>query len=187
MLAFILRTFTLLVAVVAISGCTTQLTARVDYNPEFDFSGVRTIAILPINRTVVPPVVLSDMQVARMNDTFIQELGRRGYEVVSDSSRADMLMTWHLVTQERTDVRTYNSMSARYTTCWRCGPASSTEVRVTQFTQGTLIVDLIDPARSQSVWRSVVASRLREQNDPQAAADLRAEAAAAIFADFPPQ
>jgi hypothetical protein len=170
----------------AINACSTPLSATVDHDPNFDFTRVRTIAIQPIDRTVVSTVVISDMQVARINEAFTEELSRRGYQVVQDNARADMLMTWHLVTQERTDARTYNTMSARYSACWHCGPATTTDVRVTQYTQGTLIVDLIDPMRLQSVWRSTVQSRLREQRDPQAAADLRAEAAAAIFAGFPP-
>lgn len=186
MTAVLWRALAVGVVILAIQACSTPLTATVDHNPDFDFSRVRTIAIQPIDRNVVSTVTISDMQVARIKEALTKELSRRGYQVVQDNAQADMLMTWHLVTQERTDVRTYNSMSARYTTCWRCAPAATTDVRVTQYTQGTLIVDLIDPARLQSVWRSIVQSRLREQNDPQAAAELRAEAAAAIFADFPP-
>ena len=182
MMADIRRMLALLLVITAITACSTPLTATVDHDPTFDFSRVRKIAIQPIDRTVV----ISDMQVERINEAFTAELNRRGYEVVQDNAEADLLMTWHLVTQERTDVRTYNTMSARYTACWHCGPATTTDVRVTQYTQGTLIVDLIDPTRLQSVWRSIVQSRLREQNDPQAAAELRAEAAAAIFAEFPP-
>jgi hypothetical protein len=78
------------------------------------------------------------------------------------------------------DVRTYNT-SIRYN-CWNCG----SNIRVTQFTQGTFIVDLIDPRRLQSVWRSVFESRLRDQPDPERAAENRRTAAQAIFAEFPP-
>lgn len=176
----------LFLAALALTACSTPLTATVDHDPNFDFSKVRRIAIQPIDRTVVSTATISDLQVERINAAFTQELNRRGYDVVRDNSEADLLMTWHLVTQEHTDLRTYNTMSARYNACWHCGPAITPDVRVTQYTQGTLIVDLIDPVRLQSVWRSVVQSRLREQNDPQAAAELRAAAAAAIFAEFPP-
>ena len=170
----------------AVTGCSTPLTATVDHDPNFDFSQVRRIAIQPVDRTVVTTVVISDMQVERINEAFTRELNRRGYEVVQDNAEADMLMTWHLVTQERMDVRTYNTMSARYTSCWHCGPGTATDVRVRQYTQGTLIVDLIDPERLQSVWRSIIQSRLRDQSDPEQAAERRREAAAAIFAEFPP-
>jgi hypothetical protein len=100
--------------------------------------------------------------------------------VVDNNADADLLLAWHLITQERMDVRSYNT-SIRYN-CWNCG----SDIRVTQFTQGTFIVDLIDPARLQSVWRSVFESRLRDQPDPERAAENRRVAAQAIFAEFPP-
>ena len=94
------------------------------------------------------------------------------------------LFSWHLVTQERTDIRTYNS-SIRYTNCWNC--PQSTNVRVRQFTQGTLIVDGVDPARMQSVWRSVLEDRLRDQPDAERAAEARRQAIQAVFYEFPPR
>ena len=103
---------------------------------------------------------------------------------VEENSEADLYLTWHLVTQEKTDVRTYNSIS--YYNCWRCGPAVS-DVSVRQYTEGTLIVDLIDPLRNQSVWRSIIQSRLQSQPDPGKLEERRREAAQAIFAGFPPQ
>ena len=105
--------------------------------------------------------------------------------MVSDTAEADAFITWHLVTEERTDVRTYNSMS--YYNCWRCGPNVS-DVSVRQYTQGTFIVDLIDPVRNRSVWRSVIESRLQSEPDPGSAesAQRRAEAARAVFDQFPP-
>ena len=180
------RATTLLYISLRVCACSSAPTANMDFDPGFDFSGVRKIAILPLNRQVTSVAEVSDMQASRLNQSLADELSRRGYEVVQNPADADMLMTWHLVTQERTDVRTYNSMSARYSSCWSCAPTSSTSVRVTQHTQGTLIVDLLDPARGRSVWRSVLESRMRDMSDPLKAAEIRQSAAEAIFNEFPP-
>ncbi len=62
---------------------------------------------------------------------------------------------------------------------------TQTEVSVQNYTEGTFIVDLIDPALKQSVWRSVIQSRLKEKSQPdQSKFDAAADA---IFAAFPPQ
>jgi len=167
-------------------ACSTTPTATMDFDPGFDFSGVRKIAILPFDRTVSSIAAVSDIQVGRLNQSLTDELSRRGYDVVPNSAEADMLLTWHLVTQERTNIRTYNSMSARYGSCWQCAPMSSDSVRVTQYTRGTLIVDLIDPARMQSVWRSILSSRMRDMSNPVEAEEIRRTAVEAIFAEFPP-
>lgn len=167
---------------VMLVGCASAPTAQMDFDPAFDFSGVRTIAIQPIDRSSATTVIVSDMQVSRIYQALTDELVRRGYQVVNDNADADMLLTWHLITQERMDVRSYNT-SIRYN-CWNC--SGGTNLRVTQFTQGTFIVDLIDPVRLQSVWRSTFESRLRDQPDPDRAEENRRAAAAAIFAEFPP-
>jgi hypothetical protein len=126
-------------------------------------------------------------------------LESKGLRVVEDQSQADALVNWHLATQEKADVRTYNtgsSMSmgmgmgmggyghynrASMYNCWNCG---GTEVSVHNYTEGTFIVDVIDPALQQSVWRSVTQSRLKGKikKDPAAIK----EAALKIMAAFPP-
>lgn len=171
-----------LAASVWLAACSSTPTATMDYNPSFDFSGVRKIAIQPINRTVASTVIVSDMQVARINQALTDQLGRQGFQVVQDNTQADLLLAWHLVTQERTDVRTFNT-STRYN-CWNCPTSSNIQVR--QYTQGTFIVDMIDPISLQAVWRSIFESRLRNQPDPARAEQNRREAAQAIFAQFPP-
>ena len=166
-----------------IAACTTPIEAVTDFNDQFDFSKVRKVAVQQVDRANVNAIRVSDMQVERVNRALSDELVRRGFEVLeADSPAADLLMTWHLVTEERTDVRTYNSMS--YYNCWRCGPTVS-DVTVRQYTQGTFIVDMIDPATRRSVWRSIIQSRLEAQ--PAPTEERRREAAAAIFADFPPR
>jgi len=165
-------------------ACTTPLVANMDFDSNFDFSGVRRIAIQPIDRTELSTIRVSDMQIDRIDQAIAAELERKGFEVVSDNSQADLFLVWHLVTEERTDVRTYNSMS--YYNCWRCGPAVS-DVSVRHYTQGTFIVDMIDPARNQSVWRSIIESRLKPEPDPDGGEAGRREAARAVFAEFPPQ
>ena len=166
-----------------VAACSTPIEAVMDFDGRFDFGKVRKIAIQPVDRTSVNAIKISDMQIERINQSLAAELSRRGFQVVEDNREADLWRTWHLVTEERTDVRTYDSMS--YYNCWRCGPNVS-DVSVRQYTQGTFIVDMIDPARNQSVWRSIIESRLQAQPDPAKAEERRREAAAAIFAEFPP-
>lgn len=180
MLRFI-QTFSCALLLVLASGCSSPIEAVSDFNPQFDFSKVQQIAVQPVDRLNANAVKVSDMQVGRINQALSEELARRGFDMVAAGSQADLLMTWHLVTEERTDVRNYNSMS--YYNCWRCGPAVS-DVSVRQYTQGTFIVDMIDPATNRSVWRSIIQSRLEAK--PSNSEERRREAAAAIFAEFPP-
>jgi hypothetical protein len=142
------------------------------------------------------PLQLSDMQRNRIDKALELALSNKGFQMVDDASQADLLISWHLATQHKTDIRTYETPAygmgygryGRYNrysayNCWSCSP-TRTEVSVRNYTQGTFIVDMIDPALHQSVWRGVTQSRLRgKHNEDQGKYNA---AAAAIFASFPP-
>ncbi len=173
---------TFLVSLLAACG-STPLESVSDFDQSFDFSKARNIAFQPIDRSNLNTIRVSDMQVNRINEALAADLRRKGFTMVDDNKKADLLLVWHLVTQEKTDVRSYNSAS--YYNCWRCGPSVS-DISVRQYTQGTFIVDMIDPLRGQSVWRSTIQSKLSSKPDPETAPERRREAAMAIFSHFPP-
>jgi len=168
-----------------LAGCAgPSYTAYSDYDESFDFDDIHTIHILPIDRTEPMQRVISDLQVDRIDAALAAELRERGYRLAEERAEADVYLSWHLVTRERTDIRAYNSSSSY--SCWRCGPPV-TDVSVRQYTEGTFVVDLIDPMRNRSVWRSTIQSRLRAQPDPESARKNRAAAARAVFEQFPPE
>ena len=167
----------------------------VDYKADYDFSKVRSVAFFDDSGTVEGdnPLQLSDFQKDRINSALVQALEQKGFVLVDDPAAADMLVSWHLVTQFKTDIQTHETGVSmgwyhgynRYSmyNCWSCmGPR--TEVTSRNYTEGTFIVDMIDPRLQRSVWRSVIHSRIsgkqsRDQSEYNAAAD-------AIFAAFPP-
>ncbi|MCZ6830889.1 MAG: DUF4136 domain-containing protein [Gammaproteobacteria bacterium] len=167
----------------------------VDFKQGYDFSNIKTLAFMPQSGSVSgnsSKMFISDMQRERIDDALKQAVAKKGITVIDDPKQADLLITWHLVVQEKTDVRTYNtgmSYGAGYGSynrrahysCWNCG---GTEVRVKQYTQGTFIVDVVDPALDQSVWRSVIESKLK--GEVQQSQQPYNEAADRILARFPP-
>jgi len=172
----------------------------VDYKQDYDFTKVQKLAFYKNSGQVSGdnPLQLSDIQRNRIDEALAFALRNRGFDVVDDASEADMLISWHLATQHKTDVRTYQSPSygayggyggyGRYNrysayNCWSCSP-TQTEVSVQNYTQGTFIVDMIDPDMRQSVWRGVTQSKLKGKHEEDQG---RYNAAAtAIFASFPP-
>jgi hypothetical protein len=167
----------------------------VDYKSDYNFMPIKKIAFYQDSGQVTGdnPLQLSDMQRERIDTALAYALGNRGFQIVDDAAQADMFVTWHLVTQNKTDVQTWNTPGAgagyygrynRYSgyNCWNCG--GTTDVTVKNYTEGTFIVDMIDPALSKSVWRGVMQSRLKSTNT--ADQEKYNAAATAIFASFPP-
>tara|TARA_R110002072_G_scaffold141576_2_gene286821 strand:+ start:746 stop:1387 length:642 start_codon:yes stop_codon:yes gene_type:complete len=175
----------------------------VDYKADYDFSAVKTIAFYRNSGEVLGdnPMQLSDIQRDRIDEALSYALTNRGFQMVTDASKADLLLSWTLDTQNKTNVRTYQTPTMgmgmgrgyggyyggynRYSAynCWNCAP-TRTEVSVQNYTQGTFIVDLIDPELKKSVWRGVTQSRLKGQHSEDQG--KYNAAATAIFASFPP-
>lgn len=172
----------------------------VDYKQDYNFTQVQKLAFYKNSGEVSGdnPLQLSDIQRNRIDEALAFALRNKGFDIVDDPSQADMLISWHLATQHKTDVRTYESPSygayggygryGRYNrysayNCWSCSP-THTEVSVQNYTQGTFIVDMIDPEMRQSVWRGVTQSKLKGKHEEDQG--RYNEAATAIFASFPP-
>ncbi|MBN7796651.1 DUF4136 domain-containing protein [Parahaliea mediterranea] len=166
----------------------------VDYKQGYNFGGVKKIAFYSGLGKVSGdnPMVLSDFQKDRVNDALSYALKAKGFEFVDDASEADMLLSWHLVTQFKTDVRTYNDPGMygpyfgynRYAmySCWSCG---GTEVVTRNYTDGYFIVDMIDPELRKSMWRGTIQSRIKDKDQLKNQEVVNA-AAVRIFEAFPP-
>ena len=188
MLIFKFRRLLALFHLLLFSACSSMATtpaATTDFNQGFDFSRVKNIAIQAIDRTVLSTILVSDTQVTNINQAITDELTHRGFTIVQSNAKADLLLNWHLVTKERTDVSGYDT-SSRYN-CWNCrAKAGGAEVGANYVAQGTFIVDMVDPVSLQSVWRSTFESRIKGRPDAAEAESNRREAAGAVFARFPP-
>ena len=194
-----LRAFVLVFLCTLIAACASgPPIPTIDYKADYDFSAVKKIAFYNDSGQVTGdnPLQLSDMQRDRIDDALSFALKNKGFEMVKNTSEADLLVSWSLFTQMKTNVQTWNSPGmgvgyagyyGRYNryvgyNCWSC--LNQTEVTVSNYTEGTFIVDMIDPTLKKSVWRSVIQSRLKGIHSTDQ--DKYNETATAIFASFPP-
>ena len=197
------RALTVLAVCILLAACASgPPKPTVDYKADYNFSAVKKIAFYRSSGQVSGdnPLRLSDMQRGRIDEALSYALTNRGFQMVTDTAQADLLISWALDTENKTDVRTWETPSRgvgmgyggyyggynRYSAynCWSCAP-TRTEVSVQNYTQGTFIVDMIDPELQKSVWRGVTQSRLKGQHSEDQG--KYNAAATAIFAAFPPE
>jgi len=191
-----LRNLAPLSLLMLLAACATTPPAPVvDFKPGYDFGAVRKIAFYDQSGLVTGnhPVPISDMTRDRIDSALEQALRAKGFEILErkDAGQAQLLISWTLITDDKTEVRTYETPGfgvgfGRYNrysmyNCWGC---AQTEVSVRNYTEGTFIVDMIDPKLQRSVWRGSIQSRLKSQ--PQNDQDTYNAAANNIFASFPP-
>lgn len=185
-----------LVALTLASCATKPPEPAVDFAPDYNFSQPKTIGFYAMSGEVTGnnPTELTDFQRDRIDAALRSALEARGFVFVDKTADADLLLSWHLNLMDKTDVKTYNNPSygasvgySRYNryamyNCYNC--MNQTDVRVTEYTQGTFIIDMVDPVENASVWRSVTQSKLKEETiRDQAALD---SAAIRVLAGFPP-
>ena len=180
----------------ALTACATKPPEPVvDFAPGYDFGQTKTIGFYALSGEVTGnnPTELTDFQRDRIDAALKSALEAKGFTFVDKTADADLLLSWHLNLMDKTDVKTYNNPSygasvgySRYNryamyNCYNC--MNQTDVRVSEYTQGTFIIDMIDPDENASVWRSVTQSKLKEETiRDQAALD---SAAARVLAAFP--
>ena len=145
--------------VMLLAGCATPgPTITTNANPETVFSSFGTYNFmqpLSTDRSNGVRTSLSTMLINSMS----REMADRGLE---QSDTPDLLVNFFVNTEERMRVRTVPNTSSfhgyrmgRYST-WR-----GYQTRVTNYTQGTLAIDLIDPANNVLAWEGVAQDRLR--------------------------
>lgn len=172
----------LLASLALLAGCATGPQIYTNSDPAGDFTGYRTYNFaepLGTDRADYTSLLSQYLKTA-----VSRELGARGYQ---RSENPDLLVNFYTESKEKVQSTTTAGPGLGGFYGWRTGYYGvwgGYETRVTQYTEGTLVIDVVDARRSQLVWEGIAVDRVREENlrNPQSAVD---QAVAQIFAQFP--
>src|SRR5262245_16005684 len=155
-----------------------------DYDPNADFSNLRSYAWFDESSGVQGdrPDVTSLLD-RRVRSAVDAELQRKGFSLV-DKRAASVFVNYRLGVETKLDVNTINTGHG----CGRYGRYGGlgTTTTVSEYQEGTLLIDLIDPASKQLVWRGTGQARIRQSSSPEERENRINEAVKEILADFPP-
>lgn len=173
-----------LAAIVALmSACSSAPKVATDFDPSYDFNNIKSYYLVEHNlANQGGGTGLADQRATR---EITAEMDKRGIPTAS-AEEADIIITFHIVAQDRTKVTSYNTGYgySRYG-YGRGAYYGGNQVDVRQYTEGTLLVDLVDPEEQRIVWRGQTSAVLRDR--PQEERDARAKMfVEAVFAHMPP-
>ncbi len=137
----------LVVALGILTGCS-SMHVEVDHAPDFDFSALKTFAMVP-PPTKAPAEMpgYSPMTAKRVQEAIAADLEAKGFRRVENKEEADFLVGFSVDGQHRTDVF---SVGGGYGYGYWGGGTGSV---VTQhYVQGTLVIDVADRKTGQIVW-----------------------------------
>jgi hypothetical protein len=158
-----LRLWLATVAAVVLAGCASGPKLFVNEDPGAEFGSYRTFSFSTPLGTDSPQY--SSMLSTFLKDATRRELESRGYRYVD--SDPDLLVNFYVKTKEKvtsTSVPTGPAYGAGYYGYrgMNYGVWSGYETQVSQYTEGTLNIDLVDTRLKRLVWEGVAVGRVRD-------------------------
>ena len=182
-----MRQLTLGMGLILAAGCAGQQVTT-DYSPATSFSQYRTCAL------VMPPDTGAQQLLdQRVRNAVQAQLTAKGL-TVADRQNADLYVGYGMVDKTHTNIYTYRDgwgwgggWGWRY---YRWGVAwpMTIQRRVETYTDGTVVVNLIDAKTKKVVWEGEVADVVSlPVGNPVSATQQIDGAVAKLFAKYPPQ
>lgn len=160
---------------ILLASCS-SIHVNIDYDQEADFSAYKTFAWIPQRKGIAVRNPLADK---RIKKAVSDELIAKGY--VGDTSGPDLLLVYHAGMRNKVDVASWGYGYGRY---WRY-PVGG--VSVYQYTEGTLVLDIVDAQKKELVWRGVAQKALSETSSVEKREENLKKVVAKLLKNFPPQ
>jgi hypothetical protein len=176
-----------LLAVSSLAACASSSNIRSTYDDSMDFGQYRTYDFM--EGVGGDSAGYQSLFTKYMIEAISKEMGQRGY---TRSDNPDLLVNFNANFKDKTKVTTtpapmhggaYYGYRRGYYSAW---PAYgyATETHVSQYTEGTFNIDLVDARKKQLVWEAVGIGRVTEKKLGNLEQEIR-EGVPKYFEDYP--
>ena len=158
----IFRILTVL-SLMLVSGIAFGMNVKTDYDRSFDFGRLKTFAFADQKRVDGSLLQRNTLVDNRIRDALVRELVARGFRYRPDG-QADFVIAYYAREREQAEVEPLGyGMPHRWR--WGWGPGVWTRY----YTQGSVVVDFIEPTSNQLIWRGRVKDTVNglDQSDKQ--------------------
>jgi len=179
------RVVLLVIALGIVAGCASTPRVFSQTDPTADFSAYRTYGFdkeLATNTGQYESLITSFLKVS-----VAQQLDARG--LTYDPENPNLVVNFYLNTKEKVQSHSVPTMSMSGYYGWRDPfydpwPGYTYETRITQYTEGTLNIDVADSAQKKLVWEGATVGRITDEvvRNLEASVD---RAVAETFKQFP--
>jgi hypothetical protein len=180
------------VAMLAAGACAPAIRVRTAADPDASLAALRTFRVLPTPapregaapRSRTDPMLQNSITNRALRADLARAFERRGYGL--DTTHPAFAVAYYTSARDKLDV-TYWDYGYPFWRPWRWwggyGGYGRPAATVTQYTQGTVIVDVIDPATRRLLWRGQGVSDVSD--DPRKYAAELQKTVTAIVDKFP--
>ncbi|GJM61580.1 MULTISPECIES: DUF4136 domain-containing protein [Persicobacter] len=139
--------FFVLIAALTFSACS-SVNVSYDYDRGADFSSYQTYSFMIKDPDQKINVGLNELMIRRVMSNIGGEMSARSYEEVENNP--DLLINFYLKTKDKKNVY-YDPYWGGWYGPW--GPYRGPQV--TEYTEGNLVIDIVDAKKKQLIWQGV--------------------------------
>ena len=114
-----------------------------DYDRSFRFSNLKTFSFATQRRGPSDPLAGDSLNDGRIRTSMESQLMANGFRM--ETEKPDFVIAYYVTTKNKLSVQDYGYGPPRW---W-----GSRDIRVNQYSEGTLMVDFIDAKTNQVIWR----------------------------------
>jgi hypothetical protein len=159
-------------------SCTT-ISVNQDYDPAYDFSKLKTYGFIPITEEAG----IDQLNATRLGDAIKENLNAKGYTL---SEKADFGIALFFTKDTKTSIQSTGGYGYGYGYGYRGYGGMGGSTYVTQYDEGTLVIDVVDMAKQELVWRGIGTGVLSENPTVEERTANINYAVSEILAQFPP-
>ena len=184
------------------ASCSSGVRVRTTVAPDANLSGLHTFRVLgpPQRRTSAPPLSENDPMLdnsitnRELRDDLVKAFEARGYAL--DGNNPDFVVAYYAGTKEKMDTTYWNPdpwyrygyrygvrAGRSFSWAWPWYSYATPPMQVTEYTEGSVIVDVVDPRSKELLWRGQGVAAVSDQ--PEAYRKDLAETVGAILKKFP--
>ena len=171
-----MRFFLFLLITLLFGACST-LEVQNDYDPSYDFSKVKSFAIVHKQKEGE-----DGLTIKRIENALAKALRSKSL-VQTEPQKADLVFLFHLNVTSKTEIYSDYQMVG-YS---RYGGIVMSTPRSYNYGEGKLIIDAYDPNINQTVYRVVLVDEIKQRKTPQEREYYINEAIKKALKDFPPK
>ena len=176
-----------LASALLLAACSSGPQIKADYDPSVDFSQYRTFNFFKPMGIENPNYSSILGQVFR--DAITQQMQQRGYQLSDDP---DLLLNVSALMQDKTKVTTYTDPGYGGYYGYRrgfydpwMGYGYGTSTHVSQYTEGTVNIDMVDARAKRMIWEGVAVGRVNENRTSEEVRAAINSGVAEMFASYP--
>lgn len=168
-----------ILAAVIMTSCSSVQIAY-DYDKQVDFTKFKTYTFTEESKNMP----IGQLNLERMLSAVETELAAKGF---SQSENPDVLIDMHMTAKKRTEATAYNTGGYGYGRYGYGGGFSTTQVSYDEYTDGTLLINMVDKSTEKIVWQGRGTKTLDENASAAKRESNINYSVKQIFTKYPPK